>query len=400
MRQKYLVVSIIGLDRPGLLSDFTKVIADLNVNIIDIGQVTSYGILSLYLLLDPTNSKTKSDKIKELLKKKAQELKVNAIISGLGELGPHSLPQKEDLQTITVIGTDRPGIVYNIAETLRKNDINIERINMIARGEFFAMELLTGRVEPVDLMHLRKTLRAKGKDLGLDIIVQPEDVFRRRKNLIVFDMDSTIVDGEVIDDLAEEVGLGSEVSEITQAGLRGEIDFEEGLRRRVKMLAGTHVSTLEKIADAIKLTPGSEELILTLKEMGFKTALVSGGFTFFAERLKEKFGFDYAFANELEIKDGILTGRILGKIVDRQRKGEIVDELCRMENLTTESCVAIGDGANDSIMLKNAGLGLAFKAKDILAEVADGSIDNSNLLSILYCMGIKRRSDGNGMRNM
>ncbi|MFC2154777.1 phosphoserine phosphatase SerB [Candidatus Altiarchaeota archaeon] len=393
MKKDLLAVSILGLDRPGLLSDITGAISELNVNIVDITQTTPHHILSLFLLLDPNTSEENVDVIRGTILEKAGELNLRAVVSSLKELGKHIPPQKEDLQTITVVGRDKPGIIHAITKVIGEQGINIERINQISRGEFFVMELLTGRVEPVDLKELRAFLQKKGEEIEVDVIVQQEDLFRRRKHIIVFDMDSTIVDAEVIDELANLVGVGGPVAEITAAGMRGEIDFEEGLRKRVKMLKGTPVSVLEELAGALKLTPGTEELVLTLKEMGFKTGLVSGGFTFFTDKLKEKLGFDYAYANQVEINDGILTGEVIGQIVDRERKGEIVSEICKIEGVSSDSCVAVGDGANDDVMLKNAGLGIAFNAKEILKKKADGAIDHSNILTLLYCLGMRRSND-------
>ncbi len=384
----YIVVSLVGVDRPGLLADITQTVADLGVNIVDIGQVSAYRILSLFLLLDTSTTDTKDDDILRLLKEKGEGLALKTIVSRLSELGVHTPKKKEELLTLTVVGPDRPGIVAAITGVLAEHEINIERITMLARDRFFAMELLAGRVEPVDLLALRKELRARGESLGLDVIVQPEDVYRRRKSLIVFDMDSTLVDAEILDEIAQEVGAGDDIAALTAAGMAGELDFETGLRRRVKMLAGTPVATLERIANALTLTPGSEELLLTLKEMGFKTALVTGGFSFFADRLKDRLGIDYVHANELEIQGGKLTGSVIGPVITRERKGELIGELCAAEGIPQDRCIAVGDGANDAVMLENAGLGLAFRGKDLIKDAADGAITKSDLATVLYCLGV------------
>lgn len=387
----YIVVSLIGVDRPGLLADLTQTVADLGVNIVDIGQVSTYRILSLFLLLDSSTSESKDKEIIDRLMEKGTELELKTIVSHLSDLGIHSSKKKEKLLTITVVGPDRPGIVAAITDVLAEHELNIERINMIARDRFFAMELLAGRVEPINLADFRKELRNRGESLGLDIIVQPEDVYRRHKSLIVFDMDSTLVDAEILDEIAREVGVGDEIAALTAAGMAGDLDFEEGLRQRVKKLAGTPVATLEKIADALSLTPGSEELILTLKEMGFKTALVTGGFSFFADRLKDRLGIDYVYANELEIRDGKLTGNVIGFIINRERKGELVKEVCAAAGVAPDNCIAVGDGANDTVMLENAGLGLAFRGKKLLKDTADGAITKTDLATVLYCLGVPAR---------
>jgi phosphoserine phosphatase len=235
---------------------------------------------------------------------------------------------------------------------------------------------------------LRTDLTAVAKSVGMDIIAQPEQVFKKRKKVIVFDMDSTIVDGEVIDEMAKIIGVEKQVKALTEKGMRGEINFVQSLRTRVSFLKGLRVKSLESLAKTFKLTKGSEELIAALKEMGFKIALISGGFTYFTDVLKDRLGFDYAFGNELEIKKARLTGRIKGRIIDAQRKAEIMDEICRKEGITRDEVVAVGDGSNDRIMVANAGLGIAFNAKEILKKVADGAITRNHMKGVLYCLGI------------
>ena len=206
--------------------------------------------------------------------------------------------------------------------------------------------------------------------------------------MIVFDMDMTIVDYEIINKLASFVGVDDEVKSITERAMLGEMDFEQSLRQRVRLLKGTPISTLETIARNLQLTPGSEELIHHLKQMGYKIALISGGFTYFTDVLKERLGFDYAFANQLEIVDGVLTGAIIGEVIDAEAKGSIVKRLADLENISPENVVAVGDGANDCLMIQNAGLGVAFNAKEILKKVSDGSISRENLLGLLNVLGI------------
>ena len=235
---------------------------------------------------------------------------------------------------------------------------------------------------------VRQDLTAVAKKIGMDIIAQPEHIFKKRRKVIVFDMDSTIVDGEIIDEMARIVGMEKKVKALTERGMRGEINFIQSLRTRVSFLKGLKIKSLESLAKTFKLTKGSEELIAALKEMGFKVALISGGFTYFTDVLKKRLGFDYAFGNELEIKNGRLTGRIKGRIIDAQRKAEIMDEICREEGITRDEVVAVGDGSNDRIMVANAGLGIAFNAKDILKKVADGAITRDHMKGVLYCLGI------------
>jgi phosphoserine phosphatase len=288
---------------------------------------------------------------------------------------------------LTLLGPDRAGIVSAFSSTLAKHHCNIERIKMIARGELLAMEIWIDLRE-ANFLILRGDLTAVAKNVGMDIIAQPEHLFKKRKKVIVFDMDSTIVDGEIIDEMAKIVGMEKKVKALTERGMRGEINFIQSLRTRVSFLKGLRIKSLESLAKTFKLTKGSEELIAALKEMGFKVALISGGFTYFTDVLKKRLGFDYAFGNELEIKNGRLTGRIKGRIIDAERKAEIMDEICRKEGITRDEVVAVGDGSNDRIMVANAGLGIAFNAKDILKKVADGAITRDHMKGVLYCLGI------------
>ena len=288
---------------------------------------------------------------------------------------------------LTLLGADRPGIVAAFSATLAKHYCNIERIKMIARGEFFAMEMWVDLRE-ANFSLMRQDLTTVAKKVEMDIIAQPEHIFKKRKKVIVFDMDSTIVEGEIIDEMARLAGVGKKVAAITERGMRGEINFSESLQARVSFLRGLRVKSLESLAKTFKLTKGSEDLILALKEMGFKVALISGGFTYFTNILKDRLGFDYAFGNELEIKKGRLTGRIKGRIIDARRKGEVLDQICRKEGITRDEVVAVGDGSNDRIMVANAGLGIAFNAKEILKKVADGAITKDHMKGVLYCLGI------------
>jgi phosphoserine phosphatase len=273
-----------------------------------------------------------------------------------------------------------------ITRTIADARANIERMHHVAQGDFMAFEIWID-VRDADFEALRHALREAAERAGVSAVVQPHSMFRTRKRLVVFDMDSTIVDGEVIDELAAAAGVGEKVARITKRAMQGEMDFKQALRERVAMLKGLSEADLERIASDIKLTPGAADLVRTLKAMGFKLALISGGFTFFTDRLKRDLGFDYTFANELVVRDGVVTGEVAGVVIDMHRKGEILKELAALEGLTTDEVVAVGDGANDQIMIKNAGLGIAFNAKDILKRASDGSLSRENLKGILYALG-------------
>jgi phosphoserine phosphatase len=344
----------------------------------------------MVLLIQPLRSKLRLSQLQTGLDRLAKELEINIAFTPLHEFKGLRLAETKKPYILTILGQDRPGVVAGFSSVLAKHHCNIERIKMIARGEFLAMEMWIDLRE-AQFPSLRSDLTQMAKKVGMDIVAQPESIFKKRKKVIVFDMDSTIVEGEIIDEMAKLARVGQKIAAITEKGMRGEIDFSESLRYRVSLLKGLRIKSLESVAKTLRLTKGSEELIAALKEMGFKVALISGGFTYFTDILKRKMGFDYAFGNELEIHKGRLTGRIIGEIVDARRKAEIMDEICEQEGITRDEVVAVGDGSNDRIMLVNAGLGIAFNAKEILKKVADGSITRNHMRGVLYCLGITDR---------
>jgi len=383
----FYVISVIGEDQVGIVSKVTQFLFKKGVNIVDIEQTVVHSQFTMVLLVQPLRFRFQSKQVKTGLSRLAKRLDVNITMTPLREYKGLRLAETKKPYVLTILGPDRPGIVAAFSSIFSKHHCNIERIKMIARGELLAMEMWIDLREayfPV----LRMDLTAVAKRIGMDIIAQPEQVFKKRKKVIVFDMDSTIVDGEVIDEMAKIVGVEKQVKALTERGMRGEINFVQSLRTRVSFLKGLRVKSLESLAKTFKLTKGSEELIAALKEMGFKIALISGGFTYFTDVLKDRLGFDYAFGNELEIQKARLTGRIKGRIIDAQRKAEIMDEICRKEGITRDEVVAVGDGSNDRIMVANAGLGIAFNAKEILKKVADGAITGGHMKGVLYCLGI------------
>jgi phosphoserine phosphatase len=385
--EDFYVVSVIGKDRVGIVSKVTQFLFKKGFNIIDIEQSVIHSQFTMVLLIQPFHVRFQLNQIQKGLSRLAKELRMNIAITPLQEFKGLRLAETKKPYVLTILGADRPGIVAAISSTLAKHHCNIDRIKMIARGELLAMEMWIDLRE-TDFQLLRMNLTAVAKRVGMDIVAQPEHVFKKRKKVIVFDMDSTIVDGEIIDGMAKLIGVGEEMETLTAKGMRGEINFVQSLRSRVSLLKGLRIKSLESLAKTFKLTKGSEELIAALKEMGFKVALISGGFNYFTDILKKRLGFDYAFGNELEIKRERLTGRVKGRIIDAQRKAEIMDEICREEGITRDEVVAVGDGSNDRIMIANAGLGIAFNAKEILKKVADGAITRDHMKGVLYCLGI------------
>ena len=386
-RRDYYVLSVIGEDRVGIVSEVTQFLFKKGFNIIDIEQSVIHSQFTMVLLIQPLRPHFHLGTLKTGLKQLANKLEMKVTITPLHEFKGLRLAETKKPYVLTILGTDRRGVVAAFSTFLAKHHCNIERIKMIARGEFFAMEMWIDLRE-ANFSLLRQDLTEVAKKIGMDIIAQPEHIFKKRRKVIVFDMDSTIVDGEIIDEMASLARVGKKVAAITEKGMRGEIDFSESLRTRVSFLRGLKIRSLDSLARTFKLTKGSEELIAALKEMGFRIALISGGFSYFTDVLKKRLGFDYAFGNELEIKEGRLTGRIKGKIIDAKRKAEVLDEICCKEGITRDEVVAVGDGSNDRIMVANAGLGIAFNAKEILKKVADGAITKDHMKGVLYCLGI------------
>ena len=385
--KNFYVISVIGEDQVGIVSEVTQLLFRQGLNIVDIEQTVIHSQFTMVLLLQPLRIRFQPDSLRSSLNRLAKRRGMSITMTPLHEFKGLRLAETKRPYVLTLLGADRTGVVAAFSSTLAKHHCNIERIKMIARGEFFAMEMWIDLRE-ANFSLLRQDLTAVAKKIGMDIIAQPEHVFKKRKKVIVFDMDSTIVDGEIIDEMARLAGVGKKVATLTEKGMRGEIGFSESLRTRVFLLKGLRIKSLESIAKTVKLTKGSEELIAALREMGFRVALISGGFSFFTDVLKKRLGFDYAFGNELEIEKGRLTGRIRGRIIDAGRKGEVLDEICCKEGITRDEVVAVGDGSNDRIMVANAGLGIAFNAKEILKKVADGAITKDHMKGVLYCLGI------------
>ncbi len=370
---KLTAISAYGQDKPGIVHEISKAIASCNANIVDIEQFVLQGMFVMFIVAEVEDEECVRRAVEEAARKKGVHVSLTPFERKTGK--------ERNLHVVTVLGKDRVGIVRDITGTFLEFGINIERTSLTAREDLISIEFLVD-VGDQDVVAIRNRLREEAEKLGLDIVMQPYSTFRREKRLIVFDMDSTLVDAEIIDELAKEAGVDREVSELTAKAMRGEISFKEALEERVRLLEGLPVEVLEKIYSRIRLTEGAKELVRSLKEAGYKVAVVSGGFSYFTDRLKEELDLDYAFGNELEIKDGKLTGRIKGRIIDAQEKARIVEEIARKEGIRPENVVAVGDGANDRLMIEKAGLGIAFNAKEVLKEVADGSISKENLVGL------------------
>ncbi|VVB71583.1 Phosphoserine phosphatase [uncultured archaeon] len=350
------------------------------------------GIFTMTVVADFGLALQGPEKLEAWFIENARMLGIEFCAFPLGECKGGLLPRhtNKSLYVVTILAKDRVGIIRDMADAAAQNDVNIERALVTARGELISIEFLMD-FDDGDIEGCKMRLKADCGRLGLDVVIEDLGRHLKAKRLIVFDMDMTIVDCEIINRLAGFAGVDEQVKAITERAMNGEMDFKESLRQRVRLLKGTPIGTLEEIAGNLQLTPGSEELIHHLKHLGYKIALISGGFTYFTDVLKERLGFDYTFANTLEIKDGVVTGEIRGDIIDAEAKGRIIYRLAELEKISPDNIVAVGDGANDCLMIKNAGLGVAFNAKEILKKVSDGSLSRENLLGLLNVLGLAEK---------
>lgn len=398
--QELILVHVTGSDRPGLTAGLTEVLAGYGVDILDIGQVVIHNFLTLGILIRITDGEKSSPVLRDLLFR-AFELGVGLKLHPLSERTYERWVRSQGKRRhiVTLLGrTITSGQIARIASVLAQNDLNIETIHRLSgriplAGDHprRACVEFTVRGTPRDKDAMRSEFLDIAAELGVDIAFQEDNLFRRNRRLVAFDMDSTLVQSEAIDLLAAKAGVGEQVRAITAAAMRGELDFKESLRRRLALLAGLPESVLAEIAEHIPLTEGAERLIANLKRMGYKIAILSGGFTYFGEHLKRQLSIDYLHANELEIRDGRLTGRIKGAIVDGRRKAELLRSIARREGISLQQVIAVGDGANDLPMLKLAGLGIAFHAKPKVKQGARQAISTLGLDGILYLLGMRDR---------
>ena len=379
------VISAVGKDKPGLVYSVTNVLAELGINIVDVDARSVRGHFSLFIVIDLSTSEYGFEKMYTSLKPLESNFNLGLNIEPY-EAGRRKIDKR--MMVLTVMGQDRPGIVAGASGILAKIDINIETVRMIARGDYIAMELKVDASEVEDISIARKTLYEFSAETGLDVSLRDHDAFEKPKRVVIFDCDSTIIQGEVIDELAKVAGVSKRVKEMTDRAMQGELDFEQALKERVSLLKGVTTEQLDMLSGALNLTPGAEELISTLHFMGYKVGVISGGFTFFTDFLRKKLKLDYVYANELEIKDGVVTGNIKGEIIDANRKGEIIKRIANSENISVDQVVAVGDGANDRFMLQNSGLAIAFNPKEILKEYSDGMINSDNISGLLHFLGI------------
>lgn len=394
--QQRVLVTVTGPDSPGITAALTSALADKKVDLLDIDQVVVQGrlILALLLGIDATPDQG-APVLKDLLftaKKMGLELQFRALDDE--EPAPREEAAELRRYAVTAIG-DGVGArgLHVIAAALAEKEANIEEVRQLSDGRLTSVEIIVSLRGPVDAQgpRLRRHLVSAVAGQDVDIAVQRETVTRRSKRLVVMDMDSTLIRVECIDELARMHGVVDKVSEVTERAMAGELDFEQSLRERVAQLEGLDYGRVQALGRELPLTQGAESMIRVLRVLGYKTAVVSGGFTFAAHALKERLGLDYVYANQLEVSGGRLTGRVLEPIVGPQRKADLLDAIAQGEDIALEQTIAIGDGANDLSMLERAGLGIAFHAKPKLVQAADTSVSAGGLDRILYLLGMRAR---------
>lgn len=402
-----ILINISGYDRPGVTSALTEILAKYNATILDIGQADIHHTLSLGILFK-TSSDVSGDIMKDLLFK-AYSMNVNIRFTPISieDYNEWVGLQGKNRWIITILGRRLSARhLAEVTKVISEQNLNIDSIQRLTgrmpleeeeEAQSKACVEFSVRGNPRDRGEMQSQFMDLASKQEIDISLQEDTMYRRCRRLVCFDMDSTLIETEVIDELAMRAGVGDQVKAITERAMRGEIDFCESFKERVALLKGLDESVMRDIAEHLPITEGVGRMMSVLKRAGYKTAILSGGFTYFGNYLKQKFGIDYVYANELEIVDGKLTGRYVGDIVDGKRKAELLRLLAQVENVNIAQTIAVGDGANDLPMLSTAGLGIAFHAKPKVKATARQSISTIGLDGILYFIGFKDSyiSDGN-----
>lgn len=397
-KTELILIRISGLDRPGLTASITAILSEYDVDIMDIGQADIHSTLSLGLLFK-CKEKDSGNIMKDLLFK-ASALGINIRFYPISteEYEEWVNMQGKNRYILTLLGRKLTAQqIAGATRILAEQQLNIDGIRRLTgripldekKANVRACIEFSVRGTPKDKEELQRQLMQLSSSLAIDFSFQQDNMYRRMRRLICFDMDSTLIETEVIDELAMRAGVGDQVKAITERAMRGEIDFIESFKERVSLLKGLDESVMREIAENLPITEGVERLMYVLKRYGYKIAILSGGFTYFGNYLKDKFGIDYVYANELEIIDGKLTGRYLGDIVDGKRKAELLRLIAQVEKVDIAQTIAVGDGANDLPMLSIAGLGIAFHAKPKVAANARQSINTIGLDGVLYFLGFK-----------
>ena len=398
-KEEQILVGITGQDRPGLTASFMDILAHHDANILDIGQADIHSTLSLGILF--RISEQQSGQVMKELLFKATELGVNITFTPIDDEEYESWVEQQgkNRYILTIIGRHlNARQISTAAFVIKEQGLNIDSIVRLTGRQSIkhpernvrACIEFSLRGTPIDINDMRSQLMQLSSEMEFDFSLQRDNMFRRMRRLICFDMDSTLIQTECIDELAMRAGVGDQVKAITERAMRGEIDFKESFKERVALLKGLDVSVMQDIAEKLPITEGVDRLMSVLKRYGYKIAILSGGFTFFGEYLQRKYGIDYMYANELEIDDnGKLTGNYVGEIVDGHRKAELLKLIAQVEKVNLAQTIAVGDGANDLPMISEAGLGIAFHAKPRVQANAKQSINTIGLDGVLYFLGFK-----------
>ncbi len=399
--REIILINITGQDKPGLTSSLTNILAQYDVTILDIGQAVIHDYLSLGILVEIPVEHSSSSILKDLLFE-AHELGIQIRFSAIDaeRYDGWASQSGEQRRIITLLGRKLTAVqLAKVATAVADNHLNIDVITHLSGRvtlddpaslpKACVQVIVSGSLD--DPAQLRGQLLKISEETGIDISFHVDDIYRHARRLVVFDMDSTLIQGEVVNILAQHAGAGDQVAAITAAAMNGEMDFTESFTRRVALLKGLDEKILSEVAQNLTLTEGAERVINTLKRLGYKIGIISGGFDYFGEYLQKKLGLDYVFANVLEIKDGKVTGNITGDIIDGPKKAEILKTIATVENISLQQTIALGDGANDLHMISIAGLGVAYHAKPVVKENAEQSISSVGLDGLLYLMGISER---------
>ncbi|MGI9289060.1 MAG: phosphoserine phosphatase SerB [Pseudomonadales bacterium] len=401
--KEVVLINIAGEDKPGLTAAISAILAAHSVHILDIGQAVIHDNLALGILAEVSSFAADSPLVKAL-QGKAGELGLSARLTPISAhnyndwVGQQGKPRHIITLLARKVSAQQ---IARITSVVAAHDLNIDKISRLSGrlplGELpqrsMACVEFSVRGTLTDPASVRRQLLELANELDVDIAYQEDTMFRRNRRLVAFDMDSTLIETEVIDELAKAAGVGAEVAAITERAMQGELDFKASFAQRIALLKGLNAGVLEHVAANLPLTEGAERLISTLKRLGYRTAIISGGFEYFGHHLQQQLGIDYVFANQLEVKDDVITGQVQGDIVDGERKAQLLCDLAQQEHISLEQVIAVGDGANDLPMLGIAGLGIAFRAKPIVRQSAKHAISTLGLDGILYLIGYSDSDD-------